>query len=319
MECEAIPGQGGKYQESVGATMTHELPPFLQDLLASTPPAGKGVHIWLFRVARQLHAHLPVVEIVKLLESRVAHCGRHVSRKEIEDAVKNSIHGAWQPKGHAVPVQSARKWPPVNQEQRQAVIRDNGGLADLWELSPIRIEDSQPHTEEIIDHLFLPDSLLCCGKSSFDFDTKSREDWRGRLTQLQLIVPSPMTTRTGLTKDGTESAHALSNRHEQTQGQAQAKALGGGLSFAFQKRPWFAARFARRMRGHRDTGGLPRHAQPKARGVAGDGSGISQTANRTEHHSSAGPAGIQIQWQKAQEIISLPVCHSLTPRKLANW
>ena len=56
--------------------MTRDLPPFLRDLIASPPRAGEGVHPWLFRVARQLHAHLPAVEIVALLETRVASCGR---------------------------------------------------------------------------------------------------------------------------------------------------------------------------------------------------------------------------------------------------
>ena len=68
--------------------MTRELPKFIVDLLATPPPAGEGVHSWLYRVARQLHAHLPAVEIVALLESRVQGCGRHVSRKEITDAVQ---------------------------------------------------------------------------------------------------------------------------------------------------------------------------------------------------------------------------------------
>jgi hypothetical protein len=180
-------------------------------MLATPPPAGEGVHLWLFRAARQLHAHKPAVEIVKLLERRVANCGRHVSRKEIEDAVKNSISGAWQPKGQAVAVKSAGKWPPVNQEQRAGIIRDGVELADLWELSPIRIEDSQAHTEEIVDRFFQPDSLLCCGKSNSSFDTKAREDWRGGLAQLQLIVPSPMSAVTGLTKDEKESKHTLAN------------------------------------------------------------------------------------------------------------
>ncbi len=191
--------------------MTRELPTFLQDLLARHPRAGEGVHDWLFRAARQLHAHLPAGQIVGLLLNRVQGCGRHVSRKEIEDAVKNSIPCAWQPNGNAAPVQSAAKWPRVNQEQREAITRDGVGLADLWELSPIRIEDSREHTEEIIDRLFPPDSLLCCGKSSSDFNTRPREDWRGALAQVQFIVPSPMTARIGLTKDGRESAHTLSN------------------------------------------------------------------------------------------------------------
>jgi hypothetical protein len=191
--------------------VTRELPQFIHDLLAAPPPAGKGVHGWLYRVARQLHAHLPAVEIVALLESRVQGCGRHVSRKEITDAVQAALLTAWQPNGNAAPVKAAAKWPSVNQEQRAAILRDGGGLADLWELSRPRIEDNRQHTEEIIDRLFPDNPLLCCGKSSQEFDTRPREDWRGELSTLALIVPSPMSAVTGRTKDGKESKHTLAN------------------------------------------------------------------------------------------------------------
>ncbi|MGA2029024.1 MAG: hypothetical protein ABSG87_03015 [Verrucomicrobiota bacterium] len=187
------------------------LPPFIDEMLAAPPRAGEGVHNWLFRVARQLHAHLPAGEIVNLLESRVANCGRAVSRAEIISAVQNSLPSAWQRKGIAGPVQSTAKWPKVNQEQREAVVRDDGGLADLWELSRTRIEDNAQHTEEIMDKLFPGNPLLCCGKSSQEFDTKPREDWRGELSKLALIVPSPMSAVTGTTKDGKESKHTLAN------------------------------------------------------------------------------------------------------------
>ena len=186
-------------------------PPFVEDMLAAAPHAGEGVHQWLFRVARQLHAHLPAPEIVALLEIRVHGCGRHVSRKEIEDAVKNALACAWQSKGNAALVPSVSKWPSVNQEQRTAILRDNGGLADLWELSKPRIDDNAAHTEAIIDRLFPGKPLLCCGKSNSDFDTKRREDWGGEMSTLALIVPSPMSAVTGLTKDGKESKHSLAN------------------------------------------------------------------------------------------------------------
>jgi len=190
--------------------MTRQLPSFLQDLLAAPPRAGEGVHDWLFRVARQLHAHLPAVEIVASLETRVANCGRPVPRHEIISAVQNSLASAWQP-GQRTTATPTAKWPSVNAEQREAIIKDGGGLADLWELSPVRIDDNKQHTEEIIDHLFPGNSLLCCGKSQSDFDTKLRESWRGQLAGLQFIVPSPMTGLTGLTKEGRESAHTLNN------------------------------------------------------------------------------------------------------------
>jgi hypothetical protein len=99
----------------------------------------------------------------------------------------------------------------VNREQREAIIRDGGGLADLWELSPVRIEDNRQRTEEIIDRLFPPDALLCCGASQSAFDTRPREQWRGELAKLQFIVPSPMSAVEGVTKEGKPSRHTLSN------------------------------------------------------------------------------------------------------------
>jgi len=187
------------------------LPLFIDEMLATPPRAGEGVHAWLYRVARQLHAHLPAVEIIALLESRVKDCGRHVSRKEITDAVQSSLATAWQPNGNTAPVQSVSKWPKVNQEQRAAILRDNGGLADLWEASKPRIEDAAQHTEEIIDRLFPGNPLLCCGKSSDVFDTLPREDWRGKMSDLALIVPSAMSAVTGLTQKGEVSKHSLNN------------------------------------------------------------------------------------------------------------
>ena len=195
--------------------MTREFPPFVRELLAAPPRAGEGVHVWLFRVSRQLHAHLPAGEIVQLLESRVATCGRHVPRNEIVSAVQSSISCAWQAGGRRndflnSPPQ-ARTWPTVNQEQRAAIIRDGGGLADLWEASPVRIETNEPRTEEIVDVLFPGNPLLCCGKSNSTFDTRPREQWRGELAALQFIVPSPMSAVEGMTKEGKPSRHTLSN------------------------------------------------------------------------------------------------------------
>ena len=188
-----------------------QLPPFVQDMLNTPPRAGEGVHYWLFRVARQLHAHVPAAEIANLLESRVANCGRFVPRQEIISAVQNALPFAWQPGSQSQSIHFAPKWPSVNQEQRATIIRDSGGLADLWELSKPRINDDEPHTEQIIDWLFPDAPLLCCGKSNSDFDTKPREEWRGELSRLQFIVPSPMSALTGKTREGRESKHTLDN------------------------------------------------------------------------------------------------------------
>jgi hypothetical protein len=177
------------------------------DIVANPPQSGEGFHNWLFRAARALwKCGRNEDEIYAILENAATSCSRHVPKREIQDAIRNS-HGVSLRPG---PLRG-RSWPPVNHEQREAIIATGQGLVDLWETSPIRFEDNKPHTEEIVDQLFPANPLLCCGKSISDFDTKTREKWRGELPRLQLIVPNVMSAITGITKDGRESKHALSN------------------------------------------------------------------------------------------------------------
>ena len=192
-------------------TSARELPPFVRDMLASPPRAGEGVNLYLFRLARILHPYRSDGEILDTLCAVTLGCGRVVTEKEIHRAVENSKAAAWM-RGQEPPPRSTPPWPNVNVEQREAVIAAmEMGLVDLWEVSPVRLDDNYSHTEGIIDMLFPGNPLLCGGKSNSEFATRSREDWRGKLAAMQLIVPSPMTARTGRTQDGRESEHTLEN------------------------------------------------------------------------------------------------------------
>jgi hypothetical protein len=187
-----------------------DLPQFVRDLLASPPRAGEGVNLYLFRLARVLHPYRTEREIAGILEAVTANCGRVVTEKEIRRAIENSKGAARQPR-QSTP-RTEPPWPTTNREQREAVINETDeGLVDLWEASPVRLEDNDSHTEEIIDALFPGNPLLCCGKSNAVFATQSREEWRGRLTAMQFIVPSPMIARTGRTQEGRQSEHSLGN------------------------------------------------------------------------------------------------------------
>jgi hypothetical protein len=183
-----------------------KLPRFVRDLIASPPTRGAGLNLWLFRASRVLHPYRNDAEIVQLLASAVA--GEPLQPGEIERAVERSRACAWTP-GTPVTMPRQTKWPSVNQEHREAVIRDNGLLVDLWEASPHRFDDSESQTEWLIDQLFPGNPLLCVGKSNSVFCTRLREQLRGKLSTLALIVPSPMTARTGITQDGKESEHTL--------------------------------------------------------------------------------------------------------------
>src|SRR5690606_14930782 len=108
---------------------------------------------WLFRVARQLHAHRSEEDIVSLLAATVEGCGRHVSRSEIVAAVRNSRACAWRPNGSGVVTAPARQeWPAVNRERREAIVAEGFELADLWESSPIRLDEDAPDTAFFRDY-----------------------------------------------------------------------------------------------------------------------------------------------------------------------
>ena len=182
-----------------------QLPQWAADILATPPRSGEGFHNWLFRAARALwKCGRDEHDIRAYLASAAETCGRRVAGGEIDDAVRNSRADGFQPSSAL-----RRPWPSVNDEQRAAVISSEYGLVDLWEVSPRRLDDNLCHAEEVIDALFPGDPLLCAGKSRSDFDTRPREQWRGELSGMQLIVPSPMMARTGRTQEGKESAHTL--------------------------------------------------------------------------------------------------------------
>jgi len=212
-------------------------------LIAAPPAAGGGVHDWLFEVARNLHAHLSENEILALLRSKVDRCGRRVPDREVKAAIANARGYAWKPKGPthrpggAVPARKALRIPdsvapgplPIaayssdessgqfapppkpDLNKIDRLLSDNIGVADLANASPVWFE-SYPNTESIVDALFPSDCLLCCGQSAFQFNTLPRDLWRDSLHLMSFLVPSPMTSLTGRTKDGEkESAHTLAN------------------------------------------------------------------------------------------------------------
>ena len=193
------------------------MPVFIHATLEACPPAGTGVHNWLFRVARLLHPYYADKgEIAAIIEGAAAGCGREVPLQEIEKAIANSEAYAWKPgqKAQQAHVVSSA-WPQPNREQIEAVVAasDVAGLVDLWEASPVRFDDEEPVTEAIVDALFPGNPLLCCARHvKRDFGTGAREEWRGRLAAQQFIVPSPMIAEEGRKKDSEElSVRCLNN------------------------------------------------------------------------------------------------------------
>jgi hypothetical protein len=101
----------------------------------------------------------------------------------------------------------------LNAAVRDAAIQNAGiDLPSLWGKSPTRCVADEIDSEWIIDELFPGNPLLCVGRASDDFITSPRETLRGLLSEMSLIVPSPMSALKGARKsDGKLSGHTLSN------------------------------------------------------------------------------------------------------------
>jgi hypothetical protein len=104
-------------------------------------------------------------------------------------------------------------WPTRDPDLIASIAASGFGLADLAESSPIRFDDDQPHTEEIIDALFPGNPLLCAARTHKSFWTSPRESFRGELAGLRSIVPNPMIALEGRTTEADRhlSAHSLEN------------------------------------------------------------------------------------------------------------
>jgi hypothetical protein len=152
-----------------------------------------------------------------VLRDGARHCGRLVPESEIRAAVKTAYQSTWTPTprftaGDETNTAPAPPWPKPDSNLINKITTDGIGLADLWEASPVRIEDNQSRAEELITALFPGDPLLCVAKEKpADARSAPRSDWQGQLESSALIVPSPMSALVGLTKDGRESPRCLAN------------------------------------------------------------------------------------------------------------
>ena len=112
----------------------------------------------------------------------------------------------------------APKWPPLDADRRAQIVAAGPGAADLCDLSPVRFDSSDgSEAGEIVERLFAtpaaPDPLLCIGQTNSKFATRPLSTWinADKLPGAALIVPSPMSARTGRTKEGRISEHTLGN------------------------------------------------------------------------------------------------------------
>ena len=182
------------------------------------PPPEVGIHSAIFKTASILRdaGSSPGSALDALFAWRQAYQFRRpVLDQELQDAwqavffqrrMRAKLPSSPSTKADLVP-----RWPLANPHKRSELVMEGFGLVDLWEHSPIRFEDTAPHTRFILERLFPDDPLLCLGWTMSQFDTRRLSEWNSP-ESMQFLTPSPMIALAGARKsDGTPSAHTLAN------------------------------------------------------------------------------------------------------------
>jgi hypothetical protein len=177
--------------------------------LRPCPPAGSGVHSWIFYAACRCHeCGIPPEDAVDFISGQLSR--EPNPWNEVADAVRSAYRTSGVD-GLKRSAERKPKWPIVSQQARAMCAAKNGGLARLVSLSPAPAGIWLDGSFSVLRRLFDGDPWLCCGLSNKKFDTKRLSAWGPMLEHLRLIVPSPMTGPRGFAQAGHSSAHTLDN------------------------------------------------------------------------------------------------------------
>lgn len=179
------------------------------------PRAGSGVHRWLLGQANRCrNAGIHAEQALEILREGSRNCGRFVPGSEMIGAIRTAYSTApWAPNASGSSIQSRSSWWHKPDRAAIEAISANGiSLAEFENRSPERFPADGCIAELAVDALFPGDPLLCVAyRRPSDASTAPRSTWRGRLAKASLIVPSPMSAKTGRTKEGKVSARCLDN------------------------------------------------------------------------------------------------------------
>lgn len=169
------------------------------------PDEGQGVNNWTIRVAWQLRKEgFKADEAQAMMQDRTTRSEPWVAVAEIARAIE-TVYGAKPKKAARKP---KPKWPKFQEDVVSRILESPITLDQFRESSPSNTGISP---FEAIDILFPGDPLLCMGARKDRIDTRPKSAWEQDILRCQLIVPSPMTTRTGLNQSGRESLRCLGN------------------------------------------------------------------------------------------------------------
>lgn len=207
------------------------LPRWIGELLAHPPLEGTGFHRWLFRAACALKPYRSDVYVINVLAETSTQIRRSTAEGERRREVIEAVRAASNPPRHPLAASTgpskvrgapglfpgrtagtrvmATRWPGFDARKLAEVVEKGETVASLAAASPF--EMSALRCEDVIDAIFPPEALLCCGRGVREMETRKRDEWEGRFGSMQFIVPSPMSSVWGRTRGGKESQRTLDN------------------------------------------------------------------------------------------------------------
>jgi len=183
--------------------MKLQIPQTTKLRLGSCPVSGTGgVNEWVFSTACALvGVSENDQEIYDLIRDGLS---REPKRNEIERSITNArlrTSDLFEPTGGVIKSR-------LDEVKRRKILAANESMSVHF----LGVNSDMPpdSPEAALDELFLDEDWVCCGRTSFTFNTRRLEDWTS-LDGYELVVPNPMTEKLGKTQSGKPSQHTLSN------------------------------------------------------------------------------------------------------------
>ena len=112
----------------------------------------------------------------------------------------------WLRKRPAGKYESSPRKREVDEEFTAKVDELEYGLVDLWEASPLRLDEDAPPAGELLKVLYPDDPYLCIGWSVSNFHTQRTSEWVSQpLDGAQYLAPNPMKASSMDRGDGTHT------------------------------------------------------------------------------------------------------------------
>ena len=161
------------------------------------PEAGGGNHQWLMGVMRAtaLAGGKPELGI----EMATKHAKRQFDRREFSEAIAKAFGTSSSPAAGNASAPRRKpppKWGKYPQEWIDAYAKKDYGLAELFEDSPVEIDEGD--TASVVRTLFPGDPIICAGIANNRYHTRRLS--KLELDRYQFIVPSPMSSFSGTTQ-----------------------------------------------------------------------------------------------------------------------